>query len=66
MLGVPREQTLAVGDHLNDLELLEWAGLGVCMGDGYAEVVARADYVTGALAEDGAAQAIERFVLGND
>ena len=64
MLGVPRERTMAVGDHLNDLELLGWAGLGVCMGDGHAEVVARADHVTGTLAEDGAAQAIERFVLG--
>ncbi len=64
MLGVPRELTMAVGDHLNDLEVLQWVGLGVCMGDGHAEVVARADYVTGALAEDGAAQAIERFVLG--
>ncbi len=65
LLGVPQEQTLAVGDHLNDLELLEWAGMGVCMGDGHAEVRGRADYVTGTLAEDGAAQAIERFVLGN-
>lgn len=63
MLGIPRERTLAVGDHLNDLELLEWVGLGVCMGDGHAEVRARADYVTGTLAEDGVAQAIERFML---
>ena len=64
MLGVPQEQTLVVGDHLNDLELLEWAGLGVCMGDGHADVRGRADHVTGTRAEDGAAQAIERFVLG--
>lgn len=64
MLGVPQEQTLAVGDEMNDLEMLQWAGMGVCMGDGNAEVRALADYVTGTLAEDGSAQVIERFVLG--
>lgn len=63
MLGVPREQTMAVGDHLNDLNLLRWAGLGVCMGDGHEEARASAAYVTGSLADDGAAQAIERFIL---
>jgi hydroxymethylpyrimidine pyrophosphatase-like HAD family hydrolase len=64
MLGVPREQAMAVGDHVNDLGLLRWAGLGVCMGDGHEEARACAAHVTGTLAEDGAAQAIERFVLG--
>jgi Cof subfamily protein (haloacid dehalogenase superfamily) len=63
MLNIPREQILAVGDELNDLELLAWAGLGVCMGDGHAKVRALADHVTGTQAEDGVAQAIERFVL---
>ena len=66
MLGVPQEQTLGIGDELNDLEMLQWAGVGVCMGDGHAEVRGRADHVTGTLAEDGAAQAIERFVLGKE
>jgi Cof subfamily protein (haloacid dehalogenase superfamily) len=62
-LNIPREQTLALGDHVNDVALLQWAGLGVCMGDGHPEARACADYVTGTLDEDGAAQAIERFVL---
>jgi hydroxymethylpyrimidine pyrophosphatase-like HAD family hydrolase len=65
MLGVPREEAMAVGDHLNDLEMLRWAGLGVCMGDGHEEARACAAHITGALADDGVAQAIERFVLGN-
>lgn len=64
MLSIPRERTLAVGDELNDLELLAWAGLGVCMGDGHAKVRALADHITGEQAEDGVAQAIERFVFG--
>jgi hydroxymethylpyrimidine pyrophosphatase-like HAD family hydrolase len=64
MLGISQEQTLAVGDHLNDVSLLQWAGMGVCMGDGHEDAKAVADFVTGTLAEDGAAQAIERFVPG--
>lgn len=64
LLGVPRERTLAIGDHLNDVELLKWAGMGVCMGDGHETARACADHITGTLADDGAAQAIERFVLG--
>jgi Cof subfamily protein (haloacid dehalogenase superfamily) len=64
MLGVPREQALAIGDHCNDIGLLRWAGLGVCMGDGHEDALACADHVTAPLAEDGAALAIERFVLG--
>ena len=64
LLDIPRDQAMAVGDELNDLELLAWAGMGICMGDGHAEVRAQADFVTGIQAENGVAQAIERFVLG--
>jgi hydroxymethylpyrimidine pyrophosphatase-like HAD family hydrolase len=63
MLGISQEQTLAIGDQVNDLELLRWAGIGVCMGDGHPEARASADYITGTLADDGVAQAIERFIL---
>jgi Cof subfamily protein (haloacid dehalogenase superfamily) len=63
-LGVHFEQTLAIGDHLNDVGLLKWAGTGVCMGDGHPDARQAADYITGTLLEDGAAWALERFVLG--
>lgn len=63
MLEVPQEKTMAIGDHVNDLAMLRWAGFGVCMGDGPEEAKACADYITGSLSEDGVAQAIERFVL---
>jgi len=66
MLGIPRERTMAIGDHLNDRKLLRWAGLGVCMGDGHAEALACAGHITGSLADDGAAQAIERCILRRD
>lgn len=54
---------LAIGDHINDLEMLRFAGVGVAMGNALPEVRAAADWVTGTLAEDGVALAIERFAL---
>ena len=32
-LGVPREQVMAIGDSGNDASMVEWAGLGVAMGN---------------------------------
>jgi Cof subfamily protein (haloacid dehalogenase superfamily) len=63
ILNVAREDTLAIGDHLNDLELLMWSGTGIAMGDGHPLAKAQADHVTGTFEEDGAAEAIERFVI---
>ena len=54
---------MAIGDHLNDIEMLRWAGIGVAMGDAMPEVCAAADCVTSSYREDGVARAVERFVL---
>jgi len=64
-LHIPRESTMAIGDHRNDVELLTWSGFGVCVSDGHASALAAADYITLPASEDGAAIAIERFVLGS-
>jgi Cof subfamily protein (haloacid dehalogenase superfamily) len=64
-LGVPMSATMAVGDQVNDLEMLTMAGLGVAMGGAPPEVRAAADHVTAGIEEDGAAKAVERFVLGH-
>ncbi|MEA2666335.1 MAG: hypothetical protein QOI11_3279 [Candidatus Eremiobacteraeota bacterium] len=61
--GVTLAETLAVGDSWNDLPLLDAAGVGVAMGSGPPELLARADAVVADVAHDGAAEAIERFVL---
>jgi hypothetical protein len=63
-LDVPQAQVMTVGDQDNDAAMIEWAGLGVAMGNGSPAVKAVADWVAPPLAEDGAAVAIERFVLG--
>lgn len=61
--GFELSETLAIGDSRNDLDMLHTAGLGVVMGNASAEVKARADLVVGSNAEDGVAEALERFVL---
>jgi hypothetical protein len=61
--GATLAQTLAVGDAWNDVPLIDAAGIGVAMGSGPPELLARADAVVGDVAHDGVAEAIERFVL---
>ena len=62
--GFAREEVMAVGDNLNDLEMLDFAGTAVVMGNA-ADVVKRARpyHVTGTNDEGGLADAIRRFVL---
>lgn len=62
-LGVQRSQVMAVGDSYNDLDMLEYAGVGVAMGNARQEIQQRADFVTSSNDEDGVAEAIYKFVL---
>lgn len=62
-LDIPLEETMGIGDNLNDLSLVETAGFGVAMADGDPRVKAAADFVTTSYAEDGVAVAIEKHVL---
>lgn len=63
-LAIPLEETMAIGDGLNDISMLRMAGLGVAMGHAPRRVRASADVVTASNAEDGMAQALETLVLG--
>ena len=63
MLSIPRERIAAVGDNFLDLEMIEWAGVGVCVADGAPEVKALADLIVPACGEDGVAVFIEQYVL---
>jgi len=42
MLGVDRKETMAIGDNWNDMDMLEWAGQGVIMGNAAQELRALA------------------------
>src|SRR5918998_2095973 len=62
--GLTREEVMAVGDNFNDLEMLEWAGTGVLMGNADPALHATGRYhATAANDDGGVADAIERFVL---
>jgi hypothetical protein len=64
-LDVPQTQVMAIGDQDNDIPMLAWAGVGVAMSNGSPASKAVADWIAPSLTEDGAAVAIERFVLNN-
>ena len=61
--NVPSEQTIAIGDDLNDIDMIEKAGLGIAMGNAHDRVKAVADYITLSNLEDGAAKALAHFLL---
>ncbi|MED3661811.1 Cof-type HAD-IIB family hydrolase [Ureibacillus sp. FSL K6-8385] len=54
-LGIPRERIIAFGDEDNDLEMIDYAGIGVAMGNGISKLKSIADEVTGTNNEDGIA-----------
>jgi Cof subfamily protein (haloacid dehalogenase superfamily) len=60
-LGVPPEHVVAFGDYPNDIPMLQWAGLGVAMGNAHPDVIAIADEVTATNDEDGVALVLERL-----
>lgn len=62
-LGVPAREVMAVGDNLNDLPMLEFAGQPVLMANALPELKARGWEVTRSNDEAGVAHAIETFVL---
>ena len=64
-LGVPLEHTAALGDGGNDPAMFHQAGLSIAMGQAEEAVKRQADVVTGANTEDGAAQAIEQYILNH-
>lgn len=63
-LGIPVERSLAVGDFLNDLEIVQTAGLGVAMANAHPGLKAVADWETLSNMEDGVAAILEALVQG--
>ncbi|WP_295751333.1 HAD family hydrolase [uncultured Holdemanella sp.] len=57
--------TIAIGDSLNDLDILKIAGLSICMGNGADECKKAADFVTKDISDDGLAYAFKYFKLAD-
>ncbi|KQS02121.1 hydrolase Cof [Sphingomonas sp. Leaf357] len=62
-MGTPLSATCAIGDQANDVPMFARAGLSIAMGQGPADVRAKADKVTAGNDEDGVAQAIDTIIL---
>jgi GntR family transcriptional repressor for pyruvate dehydrogenase complex len=63
-MQVPAEQTMAIGDDDSDAPLLQWAGVGVAMGNATPAAKAAADMITSSNLRDGVAEALEQWLLG--
>lgn len=57
-LGISRSDIMAIGDHYNDVSMLEYAGFGVAMGNAPAVVQQKADWVTTDITEMGILKAL--------
>jgi Cof subfamily protein (haloacid dehalogenase superfamily) len=67
-LGLKREEVMAMGDNFNDLEMLQYAGTSVLMGNAEASLRALLQessgcHTTATNDEDGVALAVEKFIL---
>lgn len=61
--GIAREDTIAFGDSANDIEMIEYAHVGIAMGNSIEELKKRADYVTAGIDEDGIEHALKELGL---
>ncbi|WP_029629259.1 Cof-type HAD-IIB family hydrolase [Yaniella halotolerans] len=62
ILHVEPEDTVAIGDGFNDVEMLEWAGRGVAMGQAPREVKQVADEITGTVHDGGLATVLRTLL----
>ena len=63
LLGITSNQVMAIGDNFNDLEMLEYAGLSIAMGNAPEAVKEVSQWVAPDVENDGVARAIKKFLL---
>ncbi len=64
--NIKREEVICIGDNENDLSMINYAGLGVAMGNAIDSLKEKADYITESNDKNGVAKVIYEFVLKND
>lgn len=65
-LGLTKEQMIACGDGYNDLTMIQYAGLGVAMGNAVLPIRKNADFITLSNDEDGVAHVVKKFLLNEE
>ena len=62
-LKINNQDVMAIGDNINDIEMIENAGVGVAIGGSYEEVINKAGYVTeNTVKTGGFAEAVYKFI----
>jgi Cof subfamily protein (haloacid dehalogenase superfamily) len=59
--GILQTEVIAIGDNYNDVGMIEFAGIGVAMGNAPEEIKLSANYVTDTNNNDGVAKALAYF-----
>lgn len=62
-MGIEAEEVMTIGDSYNDIDMLQYAGLGVAVSNARDKVKENADVITGSHLEDGVAEALEKYVI---
>jgi len=62
-LNLKREQVVAIGDNLNDLDMIEYAGCGVAVANAVPALKEAADLITRSNDDDGVAEVIENLII---
>lgn len=63
-LNIEREEVMAIGDNINDKEMIEEAGLGIVTGNSSPMMKEIADVVVADNNSDGVKEALEKYILG--
>ena len=61
--GLARSEIMAIGDNLNDLEMVQFAGIGVAVANAHPQTKAAAVYVCKGEVAEGVVEAVEKFIL---
>ncbi len=64
--GIDIADTVAIGDNLNDMSMIEVAGVGVAVGNAVKELKAKADFISSSNDDGAVAQVIKMFGYCND
>lgn len=63
---ISKDEMIAIGDGLNDISMIEYAGLGVAMGNAHETVKRKAKFITLTNDENGVAHVINKFILNRE
>jgi hydroxymethylpyrimidine pyrophosphatase-like HAD family hydrolase len=64
-LNILKSEIIAIGDNYNDIDMIQYAALGIAMGNAPDKVKLSADDVTLTNDENGVAESIKKYIINN-